>query len=547
MKVFTAQQMRDFDRAAVEEYGIPSIVLMENAALRVVEFLEAKFAPLEDKKIVILCGKGNNGGDGLAIARQLVNIISGARLTVMMGPVTDYEGDSAINRQAWEQEDCFVPGEDEGYHRSAIWLDDQGRPENRFVPHSISRADIIVDAMLGTGFKGELREPILDAFMSMVGCGASRVYIDLPSGLDADNGESAQGIPDDNWQPQFTVTFAAPKRGFFVRDAMERCGEIWLGDIGTVPRQMKRTNTGVKTLDLETAKDLIPQRTLDAHKGDAGRALIIGGSFGMSGAVALAARAALGSGCGLCIAALPEKILPTFAASILEATSHPLPCDERGRLLESAADALPELWEGVQVVALGPGIGRADETFALVRRIVRECPVPRVIDADALHALPAIADEVKNRAGETILTPHPGEMGVLLDISAKEVNENRFEIAQRCAEKYGAIVVLKGARSLVATPDGRVFVNLSGNAGMATGGSGDVLTGTIAGLLAQMKHPEDATKLGVYLHGFAGDLAFEAKGNGLVAGDIAAHLGRALVEIPQREVEKINGRLRRLM
>jgi NAD(P)H-hydrate epimerase len=383
--------------------------------------------------------------------------------------------------------------------------------------------------------------------------GANRVAVDVPTGLDSDSGLSfghhkvVNRISKYNFQAHFTVSFVGPKKGFFLDDGLYACGEIWVGHVGADWSSLEHPQWEAEALDLKTAQHLIPTRTVDAHKGDAGRALIIGGSFGMSGAVALASRAALNSGCGLCIAAIPEKVLPIFAASILEATSHPLPCDESGKLLERAADLLPELWKGVQVVALGPGIGRSDETQALVRRIVLECPVPLVIDADALHALPSIADEVKNREADTILTPHPGEMGVLMGISAGEVNDARFETVEACAKKYGAIVVLKGARSLVATPKGQIFVNLTGNPGMATGGSGDVLTGTIAGLLAQLKNPESATKLGVYLHGFAGDLAFEERGNGLVAGDIAANLGRALVEIPKREVERINGRLRRLM
>ncbi|HEX9996972.1 MAG TPA: NAD(P)H-hydrate dehydratase [Abditibacterium sp.] len=549
MKVFTAQQMRDFDKKAVEEYGIPTIVLMENAALRVVEFLEAKFSPLREKKIVILCGKGNNGGDGLAIARHLVSLHCEPTVFLMCSG-DELKGDALLNYRAF-QKGCgfsapyslshFIEVNSEHYPKN-----DQGLMSDRGLMRHCFDADILIDALAGTSFKGEVRDERLRYALGMLNTyvsGQTKISVDLLSGINADNGI---GLERKTFA-DFTVTFAAPKRGLFLRDGVQHSGEIWVGDIGATYGQTRQTYTDVYILNLEGAQSVIPQRQTDAHKGDAGRALIIGGSFGMSGAVALAAKAALNSGCGLCIAAIPEKILPIFAASILEATSHPLPCDESGKLLEIAADSLPELWKGVQVVALGPGIGRSDETQKLVSRIVRECPIPLVIDADALHALPAIAEEVKNREAETILTPHPGEMGVLMGISASEVHESRFETVEACENKYGAIVVLKGARTLVATLDGQIFVNLTGNSGMATGGSGDVLTGTIAGLLAQLKDAEDATKLGVYLHGFAGDLAFEEKGNGLVAGDIAANLGRALVEIPQLEVERINGRLRRLM
>ncbi|HEX8465110.1 MAG TPA: NAD(P)H-hydrate dehydratase, partial [Abditibacterium sp.] len=554
MKVFTAQQMRDFDRVATEEYGIPSIVLMENAALRVVEFLEAKFSPLSEKKIVILCGKGNNGGDGLAIARHLAGVAF--RVDVLLtADKTELRGDALINYEALGQLGGMrAAGRAPKTMPDWVYempLDDMEKMKDSVgnIWTHLQDADVTVDALLGTGFQGELHDERLKQgirFTYITGDKNSRVAVDLPSAFNSDTGEATKKY---SAQADYLVTFVGPKRGQFLRESLEQCGEVWVGEVGTTLSQLKGdeygvdagTDTGVETLDLETAQRLIPKRSIDAHKGDAGRALIIGGSLGMSGAVALASRAALNAGCGLCIAAMPEKILPTFAASILEATSHPLPCDPSGKLLESAADELPPLWKGVQVVALGPGISRSEEAQKFVARVVRECPIPLVIDADALHALPAMAAEVKNRAADTILTPHPGEMGVLMGISAGEVNDSRFEIAEACAKKYGAIVVLKGARSLVATPDGRIFVNLTGNPGMATGGSGDVLTGTIAGLLAQLKNPEDATKLGVYLHGFAGDLAFEAKGNGLVAGDIAAHLGQALVEIPKREVERING------
>ena len=266
----------------------------------------------------------------------------------------------------------------------------------------------------------------------------------------------------------------------------------------------------------------------------------------MSGSICLASKAALATGAGLVAAAVPEKVLPIFAACVLEAVSHPLPNDDSGHLCSHGVDAVAALWEQMQVVALGPGLGRTDEAFEFARRIARECPVPLVIDADALHALPAIAEDVKARRAPTILTPHPGEMGVLMDTHAKTVNDARFETVAACAQKYGATVVLKGARTLVCDSEGEIWVNLTGNPGMATGGAGDVLTGTIAGLLAQLKDADDATKLGVYLHGMAGDLAAQTRGNGLVAGDIAAHLPAALLEIEAREVQRINGRLRKL-
>ncbi len=530
MKVFTAQQMRDFDRAAIEDYGIPSIVLMENAALRVVEFLEAKFSPLAGKKIVILCGKGNNGGDGLAIARHLETY--GAFVIVCLACEKEaLKGDAAIQLGAFKfAEDLPTIN----LRLEEIKADNELR---------IDDPDIIIDALLGTGFKGELTDAnYLRALNYFSAEWCEKVAVDIPSGVNADSGETSKH----GAQPDYTITFAAPKRGLLAREGLDNSSEVWVGDIGTFEEQLWETETGVQTLDLQTAKTLLPHRQLDAHKGDAGRALIIGGSFGMSGSICLASKAALATGAGLLSAALPKDVLPIFAASVLEAVSHPLPNDESGHLTSHAADDVAALWDKMQVVALGPGLGRTDEAFEFARRVVRECPIPLVIDADALHALPAIVDDVKARKSPTILTPHPGEMGVLMEMDAKSVNDARFETVAACAEKYGAIVVLKGARTLVCDSSGEIWVNLSGHPGMATGGAGDVLTGTIAGLLAQLKDADNATKLGVYVHGLAGEIAARTRGNGLVAGDIAAHLPTALLEIKTREVERINGRLRKL-
>ncbi len=518
MKVFTPEQMRAFDKSASEKYQIPSIVLMENAALRVVEWLEAKCAPLSEKRITILCGKGNNGGDGFAIARQLLNC--GARVQVLAEEIKR-GGDAKINAQIWQN--CGETVSDP----AQLKLD-------------FRRGDIVIDALLGTGFHGEVRgdwlERAFDVLLSARSQDAKIIAIDVPSGLNAATGEAAGMCVD----ADVTISFAAPKRGFFVRDGLAKCGEIWIGDIGSAPAQMQESNTNCALITRDWARAHRPQRSEDAHKGDAGRALIIGGSRGMSGAVALASRAALHSGVGLCLAAVPDAILDTFAASILEATSTPLPCDRDGALLPEALATLRDKWEPMQVVALGPGVGRSDKTQELIHQIVRECPQPLIIDADALHALPKIATEVKARKAPTILTPHPGEMGTLMNISAHEVNEKRYEIAAQCAEKYGAIVVLKGARSIVALPKialsecenkSSLWVNLTGNAGMATGGSGDALTGTIAGILAQLKDAETATIFSVYLHGLAGDIAAHTRGNGLTAGNIVDSLPPALLEL----------------
>jgi len=535
VKVFTSAQMRAFDRAAIDRYHLSSPVLIENAALRVVEWLEARFAPLHEKTVLVVCGKGNNGGDGLAVARHLIG--AGCTLDVVLLPGEDeLQGDAALQLFAL-QGGLSSHEAGHGFIYSGLSRSPDALGELRG-----QTFDIGLDAMFGTGFSGPARAGFLEGW-DLLSRARHVVAIDIISGLNADTGELAEGTG----QAEATITFAAPKRGQFLREGLDVGGQLWVGDIGTLPHQMDETATDAQILDAHTIQKLLPHRALDAHKGDAGRVLIIGGSVGMAGAITLAARAALEIGAGLCMAAIPSAIIGSFSAACLEATSLPLACDDEGKLVPAAFDAICGVWSKMNCVALGPGIGRSDEALALAGKIARCCPVPLLIDADALHILPHIVGEVAARTAPTILTPHPGEMGVLMGTDSDTVNDHRFEMATACAHKYGAFTVLKGARSLVAAPDGRVWINLSGNPGMATGGSGDALSGTIAGLCAGMRDALTATQCGVFLHGLAGDLAFTEKNNGLVAGDIVSHLGAALVELPKREREQINGRLRRLV
>lgn len=549
MKVFTPDQMRAFDREAVEKYHIPSIVLMENAALRVVEFCEAKFAPIAGKRVLVACGKGNNGGDGFAIARHLS--ASGCLVTLVLAcKKGELSGDALVSFQAMSR---FV----DVISAASTW------PE----------VDIVIDALLGTGFKGDVRRgPVKTALEKMDDLyrGLHKVVsVDVPSGLNAETGEASE----DGVHASYTVTFVGPKCGFFVRDGLTRRGETWVGRIGTDTMQMFAAEAKCETVSL--ARDRVPnflpglpthllQREPDAHKGTAGRVLIIGGCRGMSGAVALSSRAALATGAGLCLAMVPDAILDTVAASVLEATTTPLPCDADGALVEAAFDDIATKWGNVQCVAVGPGVGRSVETLNLVRRIVRECPAPLVVDADALYALPMIAKDVKARKAPTILTPHPGEMAQLLGTDTKSVQNDRYGAVQTSAKKYGATVVLKGAYSLICD-GGRILINTSGNPGMATGGSGDVLTGIIAAMCAGIRSyladpgrsqsvnqamdesVMPAAQLGVYVHGLAGDIAFKTKGNGLTAGDIVSRLGDAVKQLDDYvQPDEINPRLRRL-
>ena len=542
MNVYTAAQMRAFDKAATEVLGIPSAVLMENAALRVVEFVEHKFGRLRGKRIAVLCGKGNNGGDGFAITRHLIAI--GADVTVLMTAApTEQKGDAAINQQILTKMGTCL-SDTAGNLRIFAITDEffhEWRPEWELIS-----GEILVDALLGTGFTGEIRPGSLRdmlEFCSGLNPRPSVVAVDLPSGVNADTGVAA----NETLWCDYTVTFAGAKPGLFLGDGLERCGEIWVGDIGTTAADLEAEASPFATcINRDLARYLLPHRPIDSNKGQSGRVILCGGSYGMSGAPTLAARATLRSGAGLAIACLPDRIVPIFAAAFAEATSHPLACDHEGQLVPDAADALPDIWKNAQVVALGPGLSRSAGALEFARRVVRECPHPLVIDADALYALHAIAEDVASRIAPTVLTPHPGEMGELLQMKTAEVQADRPAAALAAAKKYNAIVVLKGSRSIVANPEGGLWFNLTGNSGMATGGAGDVLTGTVAGLIAQTRVALNGTLLAVYAHGLAGDIAHRTRGVGLIAGDIADALPAALLEIKNETTGEINPRLRLL-
>ena len=558
--------MRAYDQAAIEA-GIPSMVLMEHAALRVVEFLEYKFSPLKEKRIAIFCGKGNNGGDGLACARLLHQAGAGVRIFLAFPP-EDFKGDARIQYEIIKSINPEIPIDPNVPLNSTqlpipiFELSESGRAVFELLH---ARGDIVLDALLGTGFQGTLRGKGLLCGLDMLNIvsagGAARVAIDVPSGLNSDDGSVATRIDE----AQYTVTFGGLKKGMLTPDAAAHCGEIWVGSIGADSIIEPRETTGLETIDARFAEQFLPhwtERSVADDKRAAGKVLLCGGSLGMSGAPTLSATAALRSGAGLCVAALPKQIIPTFAGALAEATSLPLPDNEKGRLTPEALPSLEKWWkENTGVMALGPGISRSDDAQELVKNIALKCPLPLVVDADALHALAPIADDLKNREAPLILTPHGGEMAALLEISPKELPQDRVETAQRCAEKYGAIVVYKGHYSVVAAPSGKpgagewevglyksTFVNLTGNPGMASGGSGDVLMGIVAGMLAQdqAKNPFLSVLISVYLHGLAGDIAFKNHGNGLMAGDIANAVPEAMRRAGAPELHEINSRLFRL-
>jgi NAD(P)H-hydrate epimerase len=492
MKILTPEQLREVDRLSTEKHGIPGLILMENAGMRVVEVLEDRFHDLDALTIVILCGKGNNGGDGMVVARQLIQKGCFPFVFLFAGE-EELKGDAKTNLKMLKGLGC----------PPTIVTSDHDWAEERL---ELLDADIIIDALLGTG----ARRPVEGLYRTVIESLAQEfpraeiVSVDVPSpGVHAD----------------VTVTFTAMKPSLVFYPDSEDAGDVILAEIGNPADLLENENY---KLHLIEPHDL-PARVSDGNKGNYGRVLIIGGSRGKSGAAAMAGQAALRAGAGLVTVATAESVLPMVALSMPELMTEPLSETPDGTI---ANQSVLHLTKNKTVVAIGPGLTTVPETSAFVRRVASECRTQLVIDADGLNALAGFEEDL----GGAVLTPHPGEMARLIEKNVDYVNGNRLDVASDFAKRRNAYVVLKGFRTVVAAPDGSVYINPTGNPGMATGGTGDILTGMITGILAQehLGSFVDRLCLAVYMHGFAGDLAAEEIGEeSLVATDILRFLPKA--------------------
>jgi NAD(P)H-hydrate epimerase len=522
MRVLNAAQMREADRRTIEEIGIPSLVLMENAGRQVVAAMEAVHGDLQEHSIAVLCGRGNNGGDGFVIARTLLQ--RGVDVSVfVMGSVADVRGDARVNLEILGRLGLTVVEVADGQ----TW-------ELHF--SEVSDCTLIVDAMFGTGLNAPVTGLIETVVADVNGSGIPVVSVDLPSGLAADSHEPI----GDSIVAGTTVTLAAPKLSLVLPPAETRAGDVVIADIG-IPDEVIEALGGprVELLTRGGTRQLLAPRNADTHKGDYGRVLILAGSAGKTGAAHLAAIGALRSGAGLVTVATPSGCLQTVASMAPEYMTHAL--DETPDGLDP--DGVDDLLETARdVLAVGPGLGQRPGTRAFLHALVDRATLPLVIDADGLNAFAGEPERLAGREGrEVIITPHPGEMARLIGMSIEEVQGNRLEIARTFASTHQVYVILKGHRTLIASPDGSVFINPTGNPGMATGGTGDVLCGMLAAWLAQLLDAEAACKLAVYLHGVAGDLAEADEGEvSMTAGDLAGHIGDAILEITARRkvVEK---------
>ena len=523
MKILTAAQMQDVDRATTERYGVPSLTLMENAGRSVVKFLHQRFSPLEEQEIVILCGRGNNGGDGMVVARMLRELGAEPHVLMLADPER-LSGDAEVNYKRLAQSGLPITVPD---HDS--WQKIKGR---------LSNASLVVDAILGTGLSKPLGGFLLEVVRDIpaVFPKAKVVAVDLPTGIAADSGK----LIGECLRADASVTFTAPKLAHVFPPACEQVGEWLVRPIGT-PREALENNPDffLNILQPDDLEWLVRPRNLESHKGSFGHVLVLGGSVGKTGAAAMAAKAALRAGAGLSTVATAQSVLPTIASLSMEIMTEPLPETGSGTIsLRALKDGfLDELMEGKSVLAVGPGLGRHPETMELVREAVKRYAVPVVIDADGLNAFSGCIKTLRADQKVRVLTPHPGEMGRLAEQKTSEIVAHRLEVAREFARQHGVQLVLKGFRTLIASPDGQVWVNPTGNPGMATGGSGDVLTGIAAALLAQFpdRSPTEVTSAAVYLHGLAGDIAARELGEAsMIAGDILEALPGAYQEIKQQ-------------
>jgi NAD(P)H-hydrate epimerase len=524
MKVVTSKEMREIDMVTIEEYSISSAVLMERAGLSVALKVKELYP---NKKILILCGSGNNGGDGIVAARNLYNW--GYRVKILMFTKKEHLSHDC-QTQLKIAEKMNIPIE---FMDSLIKEDIHG--------------SIIVDAIFGMGLSKPVTGKLAEVFSFINRSTTPVISVDIPSGISSDTGR----ILGEAIRADYTVTFGLPKRGHILYPGAEYTGRLFVEDIGFPARLLLSDKLNVELINKEHVSQLIPQRPACSHKGDYGHVLIVAGSNGKTGAALMTAKACLRSGSGLVTLAIPESLMDVFQGRVTEEMTLPLPDDGNGMLSSKAADEiLNYAFQKIDVIAIGPGIGVSKETEKIITELIRKSTVPMVIDADAINSLAGSMvngqgskDIFQEAKSPIIVTPHTGEMARLLKQKSEvksqkskekeirtEIEKNRIEIAISFPKETGAYLVLKGTPTIVAEPDGKVFINTTGNPGMATAGSGDVLTGIIASMVGQKLSALDASLFGVYIHGLAGDIAARTKGeHSLIASDIINFLPDAFL------------------
>lgn len=504
MKIVTSHEMAEIDKLTIQYYGIPSLVLMERAALGVVKHV-LKFNP---ENVIILAGPGNNGADGIACARILKDKVKTIKIFQLF-PEENLSEDCKLQLSIAKK--LGIP----------ITV---GYPENS----EIHKADLVIDAIFGTGLKRAIEDKLAE-FIGMFNLLKKlTVSVDIPSGVSSDTGEILGVAVKAN----LTVTFGLPKRGHLLYPGKDHTGKLFIEDIGFPKELTESDNLKISLIEREFARSVVPPRPMYSHKTRYGHVLVIAGSTGKTGAAIMTAKAALRTGSGLVTMAVPSVLKDVFQSKVFEEMILPLPCT----MNTLSRQALPEIMDFVKEkansVAFGPGVGVNEDIEIILRELVLKSQCPVVVDADGITVLSRIMDVLKDANSEIVITPHPGELSRLINISVRDIEKQRIDIAQKVAKELNVVVVLKGVPTVITEPQGRAYLNTTGNPGMATGGSGDVLTGIIASLIGQGLSPFYASVLGVYIHGLSGDIASRRKGfHGLVAGDLIEALPEAFIEL----------------
>lgn len=510
MKVAMAKQMHEIDDAAINQYGLPEIALMESAGHRVFEATLKTFGSVENKSICVLAGSGNNGGDALVTARYLFN--HGAKVKVFLTGNKTHRTDSFNVQMKILREmgvEILTLETDRSWERLQV---------------ALKFTDAIIDGILGTGFSGEIRESALRLIKIINAVGKKVISVDIPSGVASDTG----AVDETAINAACTVALGLPKPGHFICPGANYVGKLIVDNIG-LPCDLLNEDIHQTLIDDEFAKTLLPMRARDVHKGSCGKILVVAGSRGMTGAACLASMAALKAGAGIVTLAVPESLNDLYEVKLTEVMTAPLPENKSGIIGgKKALENLLQMAENFDAVLIGSGLGRDAETLELVKKFVCTIDKPLILDADAIFAFNGSVKDLKKCKQIPILTPHLGELAALLNSSVEELRKNLILNVQKIAQDYRAIIVAKSECTVISYPNGEIFISALGNNGMATAGSGDVLAGTVAGLIKQTPF---APLAGVYLHGTAGNFAAEKNSEGLTASDILENLPLAIKKI----------------
>lgn len=523
MKLATAEIMQRLDQRTINGIGIPGTVLMENAGRGIFQHLCSYFQDLRGRKVAIIAGKGNNGGDGFVVARYLTN--AGIACKVFLLASKDkMQGDALINLQIIEK--MGVPIAE--ITSSTIWKN---------ILNEIRGYHLLIDAIFGTGLNTEIQGLLRDVIEDVNTLPCPKVAIDIPSGLNASKGNVMGACI----KVDLTITLGLPKIGQILFPGADYAGRLKLVDISIPNTLIEEEKIPYHLLLSDDVKGLIRERSADTHKGDYGHLLVIAGSSGKTGAAAMTCDAAMRIGSGLVTLGIAKSLNPIMEIKLTEVMTEPLPEEDPGLLGMKSWEGIKGILAGKTALAIGPGISTQKGTTELILKILEETSIPMVFDADGINCLSKDTSILKKVKAAVVLTPHPGEMARLLKCSTRDVQEDRVGLSRNFSQEYGVYVVLKGARTVIAEPDGNVYINPTGNPGMASGGAGDVLTGMIGGLIAQGYPVSTALRIAVFVHGLIADLiALERGSIGIIAGDIINSIPRVLTLITQGDISKIH-------